>query len=169
MDAAYKSWRQTDSCLNRQEAWSAAQYPDATYHYFKDCGCLVCALAVMLRHYGIETTEDETLFNPWVLNKRLIDCVAFSSAADLDLSRVCRLYPLEYLGAMPYSRDAMDEIVQEGLPCLVTVPGVNASKHFLTICESAQEDVMVYDPLCGESRLSSYNKVLEIRAFRPLI
>jgi hypothetical protein len=30
------------------------------------------------------------------------------------------------------------------------------------------EDAVVQDPLCGERRLSSYEKVLEIRVFRGL-
>ena len=169
MNQSYKKWRQKDPQINREEAWPASQFPDADYHYFRDCGCLVCALAVMLRHYDIEKEEDENLFDPWILNKRLIDCGAFSSAADLELSAVNNLYPLEYLGTVPYSRTALVQIVKSGLPCLITVPGVNADRHFTVLCELLQDDAIVFDPICGEKRLSAYDRICEIRVFRPLM
>ena len=107
MDEAYKNWRQDDPRFNREEAWPEAQFPDAEYRRFRDAGCLVCALAVMLRHAGLEKEADEDLFNPWILNRRLIDCGAFTPAADLELLDIRKLYPLEYLGDVPYSRDAL--------------------------------------------------------------
>ena len=94
MDEAYKNWRQDDPRFNREEAWPEAQFPDAEYRRFRDAGCLVCALAVMLRHAGLEKEADEDLFNPWILNLRLIDAGAFTPAADLELSEIGRLYPL---------------------------------------------------------------------------
>ena len=107
MIPTYESWFQTASQLNLEEAWPARLYPDAEYRYFRDCGCLMCALAVMLRHCGIEKEEDQSLFNPWILNQRLIDCGAFTSDADLELSFINRLYPIEYLGEFPYSRETL--------------------------------------------------------------
>ena len=98
MKRSYNHWRQKELRFNRAEAWPAERFPDADYRYFRDCGCLVCALAVMLRHSGTEKEEDESLFDPWILNKRLIDCGAFTPAADLELFCISRLYPLEYVG-----------------------------------------------------------------------
>jgi hypothetical protein len=121
----------------------------------------------MLRHYGIEDEADEDLFNPWVLNKRLIDCGVFSPEADLELSDISRLYPLEYLGETPYSREALVQVAERGLPCLVTVPGNNAALHFTTLLETLRDDAVVYDPACGKMKLSSYDRVCEIRAFQP--
>lgn len=167
LDTAYRNWRQTDPRYNQAPAWPAVQFPEATFHFFKDCGCLVCALAMMLRHYGIEKTTDESLFNPWILNQRLIDCEAFYPTANLELARIERLYPLEYRGAVPYARDTLAQLAQDGLPCLITVPGVNASRHFTALYALTEDDALVMDPLSGERRLSSYEWVHDIRVFRP--
>lgn len=158
-------WRQDDPRLNRVEAWPASIFPDAEYRYFRDAGCLVCALAVMLRECSVEREQDEALFNPWVLNQRLINCGAFSSAADLELSDICRLYPLEYLGEAPYSRIGLDLVKDYALPCLITVPGKNASRHFTTLLDVSGGDVLVFDPNVGERRLSSYGQICEMRLF----
>lgn len=88
MNELYLNWRQTDPRFNKAEAWPAQQFPDAQFRFFRDAGCLVCALAVLLRHTGLEKEADENLFNPWILNRRLIDCGAFTPAADLELSGI---------------------------------------------------------------------------------
>ena len=167
MGQAYGNWLQDDPLFNLSEAWPASLFPAAEYRYFKDCGCLVCALAVMLRHCGIEGEEDEALFNPWVLNQRLIECGAFTPEADLELSDIGRLYPLEYLGAVPYSREALAQIAEYGRPCLVTVPGDKATMHFTALLQMLPDDAMVFDPCCGENLLGTYDRVFEIRVFRP--
>ena len=166
MDRTYMSWLQTDPRFNRAEAWSAEQFPDAEFRYFRDAGCLVCALAVMLRYYGVETA-DESRFDPWILNRRLIECGAFTAAADLELSYINRLYPLEYIGEIVWSRDALTRLAESALPCLVTVPGVKAERHFTALLELLSEDAIVFDPLCGEKRLSEYDRICDIRAFWP--
>ncbi len=166
MERTYATWRQDDAFLNACEAWPATFFPDAEYHYFADCGCLVCALAVMLLHCSTETELDEERFNPWILNQRLIDCGAFSSAADLDLEAIGRLYPLEYLGAVPFSKPTLAQLADQGQPCLITVPGKLAEQHFTTFLHMQDDDAVVYDPLCGEQLLSAYKQVCEIRMFR---
>ena len=166
MRRSYTNWKQDAAWLNQEEAWPASLFPAAEYHYFRDCGCLVCALAVMLRHYDVETEYDETIFNPWVLNQRLITCDAFSCEADLELEHINRLYPLEYLGVIPYSWDDLRHALTSRLPCLLTVPGKKADRHFLTALRALDKDAIVYDPLCGETRLSSYDRLCEIRLFR---
>ena len=168
MEEAYNNWKQTNPGLNKEEAWPAQQFPDAEFHYFRDCGCLVCALAVMLRHYGIEKTADEKLFNPWILNSRLIGCGAFNSAADLELSDISKLYPLEYEGSVDYSGTALTKIAESGMPCLITVPGVNADRHFLVLYHLLPDDAVVFDPMYGEKRLSTYDRICEIRMFRRI-
>ena len=168
MENAYSKWRQTDPRFNKAEAWSAQQFPDAEFRFFRDAGCLVCALAVMLRHRGIEKDADEARFNPWILNEKLISCGAFTPAADLELSCVNRLYRLVYLGEIPYSRESLVQIVDKGLPCLVTVPGKNAEKHFLALLSLLPDDAVVYDPLSGEKLLGMYDWICGIRVFRPV-
>ena len=166
MDRTYMSWRQTDPRFNETEAWPAEQFPDADFRFFRDCGCLVCALAVMLLHCGIEKTEDEKQFDPWTLNRKLIECGAFTAAADLELSAVGRLYPLKYAGAVPYSEAALVQIAEKGLPCLITVPGKRAEHHFTTLIRTLPDDALVYDPLCGERKLSTCDRICEIRVFQ---
>lgn len=165
MERTYATWRQDDAFLNACEAWPATLFPDAEYHYFADCGCLVCALAVMLLHCSVETELDEERFNPWILNQRLIDCGAFSSAADLDLEAISRLYPLEYRESVPFSMLALAQRADQGWPCLITVPGKLAERHFTTFLGMRGDDAVVYDPVCGERLLSSYKRVCEIRVF----
>ena len=167
MDRTYMTWLQTNPGFNRAEAWTAERFPDAEFRYFRDAGCLVCALAVMLRHFGIEQAANESLFDPWILNQRLIDCGAFSPAADLELSHISRLYPIEYLGAVPCSGDALARFAENGSPCLITVPGEKAARHFTALLELLPEDATVFDPLCGEKRLSMYDRICEIRVFQP--
>ncbi len=166
VEKSYLNWRQDDAFLNGAQAWPAALFPRATYHYFRDCGCVVCSLAVMLRHCGAETESDEGLFNPWVLNQRLIDCGAFDSAADLNLDCVGRLYALEYVGKLPCTADALAEVAASGAPCLVTVPGQNAEWHFTTLLRMLEGDAELYDPNVGKAWLSSYDGPSEIRVFR---
>ena len=166
MVRSYTNWRQDDARLNQAEAWPASLFPDAEYRYFRDCGCLVCALAVMLRHCAAETESDEALFNPWVLNQRLIDCNAFSSEADLELEHLRRLYPLEYLGSTPYVWDALLDATHRGFPCLVTIPGRKAARHFLAVLHVLNKNAVLYDPSAGETMLSSYDRLCEIRTFR---
>lgn len=158
-------WRQDDPRLNRAEAWPASLFPDAAYRYFRDAGCLVCALTVMLNECSVENEQDEAVFNPWVLNQRLISCGAFSSDADLELEDIARLYPLDYLGEVPYSREALLLSAKKGAPCLVTVPGVNAARHFTALLDVTEDDALVFDPCCGERILSSYDQVCELRLF----
>ena len=166
MDGNVPEWRQTDPRFNLEEAWPAQQFPGAEFRWFRDAGCLVCALAVLLRHADIEEETDENRFTPWILKRRLIDIGAFTPAADLEISFVSRLYPLEYLGALPYSVAALRQAVESGFPCLVTVPGIQAERHFMALLRVLPDDAVVYDPLCGERKLSSYDRVCEIRPFR---
>ena len=167
-ERTYIRWRQTEPRFNRVEAWPAERFPNVDYRYFRDCGCLVCALAVMLRHSGTEKEEDESLFDPWILNKRLIDCGAFTPAADLELSCISRLYPLEYVGPIPYTREALVRIMERGLPCLVTVPGEHGARHFTAPLFTMPDDVIVFDPLIGERRLNAYKRICEIRVFQSV-
>ena len=165
MELNYNNWRLSDPCFNSEEAWPAEQFPDADYRYFSDAGCLIFALARMLVHYGLEKGEDGP-FDPRILNRRLIDCGAFTPAADLELSYISRLYPLSYLGALPFSWETLAQVAGSGLPCLITVPGVNAEHHFTTLIRLLPDDAVVYDPLCGERNLGSYVRICEIRLFR---
>ena len=165
MGHANARWRQDDPRLNRVEAWPATVFPDAEYRYFRDAGCLVCSLAVLLRECSVESEQDEALFNPWVLNQRLVDCGAFSPAADLELSDIRKLYPLEYLGEVSYSVDALDVAKRNGLPCLIAMPGENASRHFTALLDVSEGDALVFDPCAGERRLSSYDQICEMRLF----
>ena len=167
MQQTYLTWLQTHPRFNRAEAWSEEQFPAASYRFFRDAGCLVCSLAVMLRHYGIEKEANEGLFDPWILNRRLIECGAFSPAADLELSCINRLYPLEYLGAVPCSGNALHRCAEDGFPCLITVPGEKADRHFTALLALLPDDAIVFDPICGEKKLSMYERICEIRAFRP--
>ena len=53
-DNDFRTWTKDDERYNVTEAFDAENYPDAQYRYLKDNGCLVVALAIMVRMYGIE-------------------------------------------------------------------------------------------------------------------
>ena len=161
-------WRQDSPWLNEAEAWPKTRFPDAEHRTFRECGSLVCALAVMLRSAGIEETLEEAVFNPWTLNQRLIACGAFTPAADLMLKDIRKLYPLEYLDSFPYSREALEQAAGAGSCCLLAVPGSRDERRFITPLALLPDDARVFDPLFGEKKLSEYEQVLEICVFRRI-
>ena len=162
----YRSWRQADPGYNQEEAWPASLFPGADFHYFKECGCLVTSLAIMLRHYGIETETDESRFNPWILNQRLIKAGAFTRYANLQIKRIDRLYPLDYIGPIPYSREAVVSASQEGSPFLVAVPGVRGERHFIVPDYLTEDDLAIIDCAWHKKYLSAFDRIMEIRLFR---
>ena len=166
MKQDYLNWRQTDPRFNLKEAWPSKKFPLADYHYFRDCGCLICSLAVLLCLCGLENADDESRFNPLILNRRLIDCGAFDTKADLDLSQINKLYPLEYTGAIECSDTSLRFLSETHTPCLITVPGKNAETHFIAFYDLLPGDALVYDPMNGIKTLSSYEKTIDIRVFR---
>ena len=58
-------------------------------------------------------------------------------------------------------------IAGQGFPCLVTVPGIHAARHFLTLLRLLPEDAEMFDPCTGIRMLSEYPVIYEIRWFRP--
>ena len=162
----YETFLQTNPQLNEEEAWPAHRFPEADYRYFRECGCLICSLSVLLLESGLEENTEEKPFNPWILNQRLIACGAFTPSADLELADIQKLYPLRYCGSLPYSREALEHSVKSGSLCLITVPGIHADRHFTAVLRLVANDAVVFDPLCGEKNLSDYDQVCEIREFR---
>ncbi|MBO4459443.1 MAG: polysaccharide deacetylase family protein [Clostridiales bacterium] len=163
----FRDFLMDDPRYNREKAWPEERFPDANYHYIRDTGCLVCALAYMLSANGIEKEYDIRSFDPWILNGRLIECGAFTPAADLDLFAISRLYPLLYQGPVIYSEERLKECVDNGDLCLLTVPGQKGIHHFIALDHLLPGDASVFDPKSGMRLLSDYERVLEIRPFRP--
>lgn len=159
-------WRQDDPRLNERQAWPKDVFPAADYTWFRECGCLVCSLAVLLLHSGLEKNTEEVPFDPWILNQRLIACGAFTPAADLDLGDIQKLYPLRYEGSVPYSWDTLKQLTESGSLCLLTVTGNRSPRHFTAVLVLTEDDAVLFDPLCGERKLREVDRVCEIRAFR---
>jgi|GEM_PF-3299163 len=163
----YRTWRQDADRFNQAEAWREELFPRAEYRYMKEAGCLITSLAIMLRRYGFETEADEVRFNPFILNERLIAAGAFDDAADLYLKHINKLYPLDYIGSMGYTCERAQMLYKRGNPFLITVPGTLAQKHFVVfdgICTDG--DIAVIDPAGDKTRISQFDKVLELRVFR---
>lgn len=164
-DITFEGFLQNDPRWNEQEAWPADEFPDADYHYMRECGCLVCAIADLLRFYGIETETDERRFNPFILNRRLIQCGGFFSTANLDVGAISSLYPIEYRGSARYSREKLAELIGKGMYCLITVSGRLSAVHFLAVTGLTPDDAVVMDPHTGKRYLSEYSQIYEIRFF----
>ena len=165
VDRTFEGFLQGDPRWNEQEAWPADEFPDADYHYIWECGCLVCAIADLLRFYGIETETDERRFNPFILNQRLIQCGGFFSTANLDVGAISSLYPITYRGSARYSREKLAELIGKGMYCLITVPGRMSAVHFLAVTGLTPDDAVVMDPYVGKRYLSEYSQIYEIRFF----
>ena len=163
---AYKKWKQTDSEFNKEEAWTSQLFPDAKFRYFSDCGCVVTSLAIMLRHFGLEPETDPEKFNPWILNELLIRCEAFTKSADLIIRNISRIYPLEYVGTTPYSKETVEELLKSGNPFLITVPGTNAPRHFIVPDCLMNGDLKIIDCYGDNQYISDYNTVYDLRVFR---
>ncbi len=166
--AGYEYCRQDDPSLNEKEAWPKTIFPEAEFTYFREGGCLICSLTVLLLHHGIKERDGEERFTPWVLNQKLIACGAFTPTADLELTKLQNLYPLRYAGSEPYSRSALRRVHENGSPCLITVPGIRSYRHFTTLLRMTSSDAVVFDPLYGEKKLSEYRQVCEIREFKNI-
>ena len=165
----YLSWNPKNPCYNKEEAWPASLFPEAEYHYFHECGSLLCALAILLRHHGFEKENDEALFNPWILNQRLTDCGAFSPAADLHLHLVSRLYPLDYYGFITFHPGILEDLGRNKWLCLFLVQKEGGGRSFAalhSISGVSSEDVSVIEPGAGVRRLSDYKKVYDLRLFQ---
>ncbi|MDO5134221.1 MAG: hypothetical protein Q4D81_14760, partial [Eubacteriales bacterium] len=161
----YKSWIQAEYCYNVSEAWPKELFPEAKYTLFRECGCLVTSMAIMLRHFGIEKEENELLFNPWVFNQRLIAENAFLPSADLNIEEIRKLYPLVYIGYLPYSKENLLMVIRTGQPFLITVPGVRGARHFVVPDHLTEDDMAVIDCAWEKKFLSEFDEILEIRVF----
>jgi hypothetical protein len=167
-DQVYRTWNQDDLAYNKEEAWPAALFPDSSYHLFSECGCLITSLAIMLRHYGIEKETDPTLFNPWILNQKLIRKGLFDSMANLHLYRIQEVYPLEYMDSIPFTWEDLRELCREGHPFLITVPGLRAERHFIVPDHLTDTDMAIIDCAWGKKYLSEFDTIHELRTFRRL-
>ncbi|WP_044912753.1 hypothetical protein [Butyrivibrio sp. WCE2006] len=162
----YRDWIQSDPQYNKEEAWPSSIFPKAKYHFFKETGCLVTSLAIMLRHFGIEKEEDEEKFNPWILNKRFIEKELFTESADLELNYIDRVYPIEYKGRFPFSFEKLKELYESGQPFLLTVPGVKGERHFIVPDELIDDNLTVIDCAWQKKYLSDFNTICELRKFQ---
>jgi len=161
----YRTWKQTDPAFNEKEAWPKEQFPRAHYHYLKDTGCLLTSLSIMLRHFGIEKETEERKFNPWILHERLLAAGVYDEVADLCLQRVHRVYPIEYCGSVPFSKETLQRVAGTGEPFLIAVPGQLAPRHFIAPDHPEGDTFTVFDPNSEKQSLEEYPAVLELRIF----
>lgn len=162
----YKKWKQTDVEFNQEEAWPEKLFPDAKFRYFSECGCVVTSLAIMLRHFGLEPEADPEKFNPWILNEWLIRCEAFTKSADLIINNISKIYPLEYVGMVPYSKEEALKLCESAEPFLITVPGTNAPRHFIVPDCVENGELKVFDCYGNNQSINDYEKVFDLRVFR---
>ena len=162
----YRTWRQADPRYNEVDAWPEDIFPKAEFRRFKQSGCLITSLAIMLRHYNLEKETSEDLFNPLILNSKLIENNVFDEYADIDLANLKNIYPLEYIGGIPYSYEAMIDAYTSGEPFLITVPGVNAENHFVVPDHPIDGDMAIIDCAWGKERLSEFEIVKQLRLFK---
>lgn len=167
-DNDFRTWRQDDSRYNMTQAFDEEHYPDAQYRYIKDSGCLIVALAIMVRMYGLEKEADYQKFNPWIFLQRAKAAGCFTKSADFILADITKLYPLEQFECVPYSRQAMIESRQNGYASILMVPGIHGPYHYVVPDQILPDDVSVIDNMFGKTRVSQYEKVFYIVHFRRI-
>ena len=163
----YTQWRQGDSEWNQAQAWPASQYPDATMRYMSQAGCLVCSVAMLLRHYNVVTESDVNKFNPWICNEKLKSVGAFDSAADMYWSGPQKAYPgFVYIGVASYSQSKLVDLYSQGYACIVKVSGSGGYYHYVAVRNAGSSGVTIMDPGWGYTSLSSFASKYEIYYYR---
>lgn len=165
-DKNYRTWKQYDERYNQKEAWDAKNFPDAKFRYLKDNGCFLVSIAIMLRHFGIEKESDFTKFNPWIFYERAKAQKCISTAANFDPCSIERLYPVEYLGDISYSRENLIQSLKDGCICLLEVAGKNWPIHYIVPYEILKDDISIMDPGSSREYLSQFEKVFTVVRFK---
>ncbi len=167
-DNDFLRWSQDDLRFNRTEMFDAENYPDAKFRYLKDSGCLIVALSIMLRLFGIEKETDFNKFNPLIFCERAKAAGCFSKSGNFIFPAMPRLYPIEKFEAVPYSREAMIESFNKGYASILMVPGVNCQYHYVVPYKILDNDVSVIDRKFGKTLVSQYKEVYYILNFRRI-
>lgn len=156
----YKQWKQGDAEWNRSEAWPKSQFPNASYRYMRDAGCLVTSIAILLRHHNVISDNNVNNINPWICNESLKKVGAFTDAADLYYGRVTWAYPnLKYQGSMPYSYSNIKSLYEQGYACTIKV----YNWHFVALNNVVGNTVNIFDPgYSSRNTIASYSDPLEI-------
>lgn len=153
----YTNWKQNDPEWNQQEAWPASQYPNATIRRMSGAGCAVTSIAMLLRHYGVITSSDVNVFNPWICNETLKNAGAFNSAADLYWN-LNNAYPgFVYQDQVGYSLPMLTSLYNRGYACMVKVNGSGGYDHFVAVRNVSGSTVSIMDPGSSATNLNAYS------------
>lgn len=163
----YTKWKQTDAAWNRSQAWTRAQYPDATLRYMSGGGCLVTSIAMLLRHYNVVTDSNVNNFNPWICNEALKAAGVFNDAADLVYpENVSKAYPgFQYSGSDDYSFSKLKSRYDSGYACIVSVRN-GSSTHFVAVKSISGNTVYIMDPGSSATTLSHYGTKKKILYYK---
>lgn len=167
-DNDFRTWTQDDCRYNLVEAFDAENYPDADLRYLRDMGCLIIALAIMLRRFGIEKESDYSKFNPYIFFERAKSAGCFDKSGNFILPEFSKLYPMEQFECVPYSAEAMKDSFEKGYASVLMVQGRNAPYHYIVPDKILENDVSVIDNKFGRTLASQYEKVYYIVNFRRI-
>ena len=161
----YKKWRQDDPEYNQTVAWPEFEYPDAKLHSFAECGCLVTALAIMLRKHNRIPKDEIQEFTPRTFCDRLKIFKVFDSAGNLcSFLPIEYLYRIKYVGSQDYSYETLKTDASDGM-VLLKVKGNNAPFHFICLDKLTSNDAVIIDSASDKSHLSEFDEVYEILKF----
>ena len=163
----YTQWRQGDAEWNQAEAWPASQYPQASSHYMSEAGCLVCSVAMLLRHYNVVTESNVNKFNPWICNEALKAAGAFTPAADMYWDGPEKAYPgFVYIDCISYSENQLISLYQQGYACIVKVNGSGGYYHYVAVRSASISGISIMDPGWGRTSLSEFSDKYEIYYYK---
>ena len=156
----YTEWRQGDPEWNETPAWSGGWSS-----FIQNSGCWVTSIAMLLRHYGVET-GDVSEFNPWIFCNELAAAGGITGSGDMRLSVIEEVYPeFAYAGEYAYSHEKLLELFDAGYACAVLI---NGGGHMVAVKYVTEDDAEIMDPASDAELLSECGGVTTIYCFGPL-
>lgn len=163
----YTQWKQWDAEWNETPAWPADQFPYATLHNMSDAGCLVTAIAMLMRQHNV-VTGDVTTFNPRICCDRLKEAGAFDNSGGLIFEKVALAYPgFVFQGFREYSLATLKTLFDSGYACILKVNGTGGYFHYVAVHDIQDNNVLVLNPGANTSSLAELGVAYEIIVYEP--
>lgn len=147
----HTQWKQDDPRWNRQEAWPADRYPEATNRTMAEGGDLVTALAMLLKQSSFPTQED---FDPWQCLELLQKAEAFSPSGQLLWNRVSDAFPgFHFENRVEFSKQKLTDLYDYSFPCILELRDADGSTHFAALQSVDTRSFRILDPAGGQVKL----------------
>ena len=134
-------------------------------YYYEKYAALLDSLLLLLRKDGLIDDAEETDLNSFVLYRRLVDCGIISPEGRIYLRFMYRLYPINYNGDVPFSRDALRRLLAMDARCLIKADRKDGRVSYPLVLSMTQDDIVLMNPGQGIHSFSDYQEGLGILIF----